>query len=146
MFMLEQARKFFQLPSHERLLLVQAWMLLLVVDLALRLFPLKHLLPNPKHVIQKGEVKPTGAMDLSVARQAWLVEIAGRYAPITATCLKQALVLSWLLGRQGIATTLQIGIARREGVLTAHAWLERNGQVVFGQPERDRFAPLVPAR
>ncbi|TAL11937.1 MAG: lasso peptide biosynthesis B2 protein, partial [Nitrospirae bacterium] len=68
------------------------------------------------------------------------------YTPVTATCLKKALVLCWLLGRRGIASTLQIGVVRHNGVFAAHAWLEHNGQVVFGQQERDGFVPLVPAR
>jgi hypothetical protein len=73
------------------------------------------------------------------------VEVAGRYSPVTATCLKQALVLSWLLGRQGIAVTLHIGVARSAETLAAHAWLENNGQVIFGQTEQDGFTTLVSA-
>jgi hypothetical protein len=77
-----------------------------------------------------------------VPRLVRLVEVAGRYAPVEATCLKKALVLAWLLGRRGIATALRIGVARREEELMAHAWLEPERQTVLGLPRGDRYEPL----
>jgi hypothetical protein len=74
-----------------------------------------------------------------------LVEVAGRYTPVTATCLKKALVLSWLLARRGTHTEVRIGVARHEGRLKAHAWLDYDGQAIFGHQEFERYETLVPA-
>lgn len=142
---MERLHKFFRLPRRERLVLVQAWALLLLMEPALRVLPFQQLraLCN-----QAGRKKPgtSSAPVPSVSRLAWLVEVAGRLTPGTATCLKKALVLSWLLGRHGIASTLQIGVARHGDALTAHAWLEQQGQVIFGLPECEGYQPLVPIR
>lgn len=88
---------------------------------------------------------PSGIPPLSLERVAWLVEVAGRYSPVSATCLEKAIVLSWLLGRRGLATTLRIGVARREGALAAHAWLEHAGEVILGHPGDDEYASVFSA-
>lgn len=128
------------------MILAQAWGLFLLADLGLRILPFKHLLA----VCQKRSLELGGVVapvpSPSLARVAWLVEVAGRYAPVNGTCLKRALVLSWILGRRGIATTLRIGVARRGGdSLTAHAWLERGGEALLGQAEVECHEPLARA-
>jgi len=151
---MERLHKFFQLLPTERRILAQAWMLLLIVELALRVLPFRRLLafcsesppspPSPPQADQAGSPsRGEGIAIPPVQRLAWLVEVAGRYSPVTATCLKQALVLSWLLGQRGVATTLRIGVARDEAGLLAHAWLECQGKAIFGRPARDEFTPLV---
>lgn len=137
--------KFFQLSFHDRLILCQAWGLFLFAELALRILPLKSLLAVGQKLSLKTRQEPGAARPAWVPHLGWLVEVAGRYAPVKATCLKQALVLSWLLGRRGIATTLRIGVTRGGGSFEAHAWLEQDGQVVHGPGGRE-YAPLYPAR
>jgi hypothetical protein len=135
--------KLAQLSGAERRLLARAWFLFLVADAGLLLLPFASLLKLGQRLPLRPP--PTACPLSAIARLAWLVDVAGRYAPGRATCLKQALVLSWLLRRRGVSTTLQIGVARRDGGLAAHAWLERDGEVVFGHGGSD-FAPLLHAR
>jgi len=142
---MERLRKFFRLPPAERLALVQAWGLLLLAELALRALPFTRLRALCDNAGRRRPEK-SSERSTSIARLAWLVEVAGRYTPVTATCLKQALVLSWLLERRGIASTLQIGVARHGDTFTAHAWLERQGQVIIGLPGCEGHRPLVPIR
>lgn len=137
----ERLRKVVRLPAGERAILARAWILFLVVEVALRVVSLKRLLRLYRKLSRAGRACPT-AGGPSDARLAWLVEVAGRYAPINATCLRQALVLSWLLGRRGVATALRIGVAREGGVLSAHAWLEREGEVISGVSDGHRYEPL----
>ncbi|HEX4601145.1 MAG TPA: lasso peptide biosynthesis B2 protein [Gemmatimonadales bacterium] len=66
-------------------------------------------------------------------RIAWAVAAAGRHLP-GATCLIQALSAQTLLARHGHAARLRIGVARANGGIAAHAWLERDGQPLFGEP------------
>ncbi len=140
---IERLRKVFRLSPDERLILARAWGLFLLMDLALRILPLSRVVA----ISQKGPPKrraPAGTS--SVSRLARLVELAGRYAPVKATCLKIALVGSWILARKGIPTSLKIGVARQGGRLRAHAWLEREGEIVLGLPGCDGHEPLLPAR
>lgn len=143
-FVLEQLQKFCRLSPDERLALVQAWEFFLLAELCLWILPFKRLMTLPDKLLAKRRGEAPLELAPSIARMAWLVEVASRYAPVNVTCLKKALVLSWLLGRRGIATTLRIGVARQEGDLTAHAWLELNGQVILGLPGSHGYAPLFP--
>lgn len=64
---------------------------------------------------------------------ARMVSLAGRRSPWRATCLRQALLLWFFLARRGIVTELRLGVEKsREGDLAAHAWVERDGQVLIG--------------
>jgi len=143
---MERVRKFLQLPLHERLILAQAWGLFLIAELALRILPVTRLLNMCKKVFLNGKGEVVLGLVPAISRLAWLVEVAGRYTPLTTTCLKKALVLSWLLGRKGIPTELRIGVARQDGMLKAHAWLDYDGQVIVGHHERERYEPLLPTR
>jgi len=66
-------------------------------------------------------------------RAAWAANAVGyRFLP-ERPCLTQALVLQYLLFRQGDeASQLCIGVTKHEGELKAHAWVERNGRVLIG--------------
>jgi hypothetical protein len=70
------------------------------------------------------------------------VTVAGRYVP-NATCLPQSLAAQVLLGRHGYLTQLRIGFARdKEGRLKAHAWLEKEGEVIVGGEDYLHYTPL----
>lgn len=143
---MERVHKFFQLPPSERLILTQAWGHFILVDLALRILPYTRLISLPDKVFLKRKCEPLLALAPPVPRLAWLVEIAGRYAPVGATCLKKAIVLSWLLRRRGAHTELRIGVVRQEGELEAHAWLDLDGQVIIGHQELERYETLLGAK
>ena len=142
---MERVHRFFELPRSECFILAQAWGLFLLADLALRTLPFTRLLALSNKVFLKRKGRPAVALVPNAARLAWLVEVGGRYTPVKATCLKKALVLSWLLGRRGTQTELQIGIARHEGTFKAHAWLDCDGQVILGHHECERYETLLPA-
>jgi hypothetical protein len=126
-----------QLSRQERWLLAQAWLLLIVADLALRFLPLTALVQYTRR-----QRSPRREVSLSVARLAWVVETAGRHCPTGTSCLKEALVLAWLLARRGMPTTLRIGVSHRAGSFAAHAWLEQNGRVILGGNTLAAYTPL----
>jgi hypothetical protein len=111
----------------------------LVVDLSLRVLPFSRILARATAVARR---VPHGSCDPDPARVAWLVEVASRYVPVDATCLRKALVLAWLLARRGVGTTLRIGVARSNRTLSAHAWLEWQGRVLLGSTGHE-YLPLV---
>lgn len=117
--------------------------MLLGLDLALRCLPFARVMRFCQDFRTTGdEGNPQSRPP--VTQLAWLVTVAGRHSPTTATCLTEALALSWLLSRQGIATNLRIGVAHRHGDLDAHAWLEQNGRIILGKTDADAYAPLMP--
>jgi hypothetical protein len=135
-------RKYVCLPATDRRLLVKSALLLGVVGLGLWLLPFQTL----RRLLARLTHRTTLLHEeTSITRVAWAVTVASRYVP-AATCLTQALTTQVLLGQQGHAATLRIGVARSEGGhLQAHAWVEYQGRVVIGGIEAPaRFTPLPP--
>ena len=91
-------------------------------------------------------VRP-GAPDWDRAKDTlWAVDAVARRVLPKRPCLTQALVARKLLRRHGVETTLQLGAARDgKAGFKAHAWLERNGEVVIGRTRTDTYVPFEPA-
>jgi hypothetical protein len=132
------------LPWRDKWVVLQAWTLLLVADLGLRVLPFHWVRKlfalgrkNPQRILPGG-----GSGTVQHFRS--LVNIAGRNHLYPMRCLQHSLVLQWLLGRRGIVTALQIGVRKEPDGLYAHAWLEHAGRPI-GESERilARFAPLA---
>lgn len=143
---LDSIRAIFRLPAEDRLLVGQSWLVLLLVRLALLLLPF----PTVRAACEGTRRRRTngGAHEedqAQILRITRAVEIAARHSPFEPTCLLEALAVAWLLGRRGIASTLRIGVARRNDQLVAHAWLERHGQPIYGSSDPGLYAPLWPA-
>ena len=69
----------------------------------------------------------------STARIVWAVRAASRYVP-GATCLTQSLAAYLLIGRNGGAPRLHVGVMKEAaGHLKAHAWVVSDGVVVIGE-------------
>lgn len=87
---------------------------------------------------------PTSNDLASAERLAQLVDIAGRHGPISATCLRQSLLLHGLLRRRGLLPQLRIGVRRQEDGIDAHAWVELQGRPL-GQAVMGHVALARPA-
>ena len=60
-------------------------------------------------------------------RSAKLLAIAGRHGLISATCLRQSVLLEYWLKRQGLNAEIKIGVRKEADLFDAHAWVELNG-------------------
>jgi hypothetical protein len=125
------------------LLLAQAWILLLVVEVGLRMAPFQRV-----QAWAAGARRSTASLDpqqelAAIQRVQRMVDLAGRRHLYPMTCLRRALVLQRLLARRGISTELRFGAHKEAGELSAHAWLEHAG-LPIGEPQTitERFAPL----
>lgn len=69
-------------------------------------------------------------------RMAWSVRRTANMVPM-ATCLTRAQALQIMLARRGLSTDMVLGVARSASKdFLAHAWLEKDGQVLIGGAER----------
>lgn len=119
----------------------KAWGLLLAADLGLRALPFAR--------VDRWLARPASgeADETAVGRLVWATEAAARHHLYPMRCLPKALTLRRLLGRHGIESELRIGVARQDGGLAAHAWVERRGIPVGETWDVDeRFAALQPHR
>jgi len=120
---------FWGLSWVERGWLMQAWLMLHGVALALRW-------ANFQRVYGFLERWPVGAgralddeerIFLRTHGTVRLVQGAAAWSLFHPTCLHRSLTLWWLLRRQGIASELRIGVHMEQGRFEAHAWVERAG-------------------
>jgi len=124
---------FFILPPGDRLLLLEALTALAAVRIALPFVAVERV---------RAWAARMAPGTRPVDRIVWAVGAASRWLPGT-TCLTSALALQRLLSRQGHASELHIGVARREEKFSAHAWLVCDGRVLMGELEHDGFTRLV---
>jgi hypothetical protein len=125
---------FLRLPSSQRRLILQVTFLLGLTQLALRLLPFRRVYGWINHASQPpaGRGEKT-AVDAGVICAT--VNKSGHYFLGIDSCFPQALVGEMLLERNGHPAVLRIGVIKQpDGELKAHAWVERNGEVVIGGP------------
>ena len=68
------------------------------------------------------------AAELAAAeRLAQLAALAGRWSLFSTSCLRQALLVHWLLRRRGLAPELKMGVRKHGTGLDAHAWVVLQG-------------------
>jgi len=130
-----------RLNSGDRWLLFRAFLAVGSAWLAVRFFPPSLLLRGISEDIPflfPRQPQTTG-------RIAWAITVAARCIP-GSKCLVQAIAGRNLLARCGVRSTIHIGVAKdSRNWLSAHAWVEAEGQTVIGG-DTTAFAPLIGAR
>lgn len=119
------------LSLQEWCLIFIAMLLLPIVALSLRIGGfnktkafMSHFIPAESSRGSLDEVKIEKANVISR-----MLSIAARYGPYRANCLKQSLVLWWLLARQDIPSEIRFGVHKTPGEpFGAHAWVECDGK------------------
>jgi hypothetical protein len=74
---------------------------------------------------------------------AWSIDTMSVKPWIKASCLASALAAHAMLRRRGIASRLCLGVARDEGAVAAHAWIEVGQDVIVGAAEAVRFTRIA---
>lgn len=129
--MWERLRRFKTLEPRARGLFLRATALLPIISFSLRVrgfrptqLRLQRYLPNVPPAAFSSV--PNGT-DRRAALTAQMVRSAAYWSIGRATCLEQSLALWWLLGRQGIASSMRIGTHKAGEKFEAHAWVECRG-------------------
>ena len=124
-------RRFMALSPSDRLLFLELWSLLGGVSALLHLLDyqrtrqlLLHLLP----ATPRPPARPEDATSYAL-RVGRLVQIAGRHLPVDGSCLRQSLLVWWLLRRRGMPAELRIGVSKRD-TFAAHAWVDLDGRPI----------------
>jgi transglutaminase superfamily protein len=134
---------FFRLSAADQLSIIAVLPLAVAVELGLRIFLLPTLARLAGAELAKKAEPPTHApFDLlpSEARLVRATTLVFRNWPFQGACLRQSLVLGFLLRSR--KPVLQIGVAREDGALQAHAWIEVQGAPVGDPRAVESFARL----
>ena len=129
-------RKFLYLDWQERRLLLQTLLLVMSLRAALWLLPFYKV---NEFLARRAKRRPRG--DISKERVISALRAASAFIPGT-TCLTQALAAKYQLERFGLNAQLHFGVAKENGRLVAHAWLQCDGETVLGGEISPRYAPL----
>jgi hypothetical protein len=134
-------RSFRALDSSDRLLVVEASMLLPLVRVGTFLLPF----PTLRRLLNCCATLKAAVDDGPTERVAWAVTAAARRLPMSTTCLFEALAADVMLRRRGCVCEIRFGVRMPTHAtpFAAHAWIEHGGVVILGQLENlGDFAPL----
>lgn len=150
--MWERLRRFSALDGSARGVLLRAVALLPLISASLRFRGFRETQASLQKRLfgASGPSKP--CLGPEAALIARIVRAAVRHSIGHPTCLEESLALWWLLGRQGIAGDLRIGVRKSGEKMEAHAWVECDGAVLNRQEEIHEhftafdaaFSPLPP--
>lgn len=130
--MIRQIKKVLSLSWREQWLFFEAYILTGVVRLAILVIPFKY---SSKILGKSMQESFTTECDEKVAmalKIGWIIQAVSRRTLWDSKCLVQATVGKILLRQYGIANTLYLGLAKREGKLIAHAWLRCGDRIITG--------------
>ena len=129
-------RGWLALGGAQRVRLIAMVLALPLIEAALRLFDYQQTQRWLERHSRHAGSRRASPSDLSAAQDlANLASIAGRHGVIKATCLRQSLLLYWLLRRRGLDPQLKLGVRKQDGIFDAHAWVELEG-VALAQTDR----------
>ena len=129
--------RFVALDARERMLLLALLLVLPCIRVSLRLWGFGRTRAAISRWTSRYPKRAPSARDLQTAESlAELAKVAGRRAPLAATCLPQALAVHAVLRRRGLDPELKIGVRKGEAGFEAHAWVELAG-LPLAQPGLD---------
>jgi len=138
-----RARILRRLSWADRLLLLEAWLLLGLARFLLVLLPFRWLVPWLNQVCAyqpgKGDAQRVGLA----------LFYAAKVTPWRSMCFEQALAGRLMLQSRSLPSTLHLGVAKRAGVaqqsaaLKAHAWLVCQGEIITGGPDVEQFGVVA---
>jgi len=133
----------FKLSPSEWLILIEAWGSLLGFWLGLRWRSFDSV--SESRLLIPGKKTALSASPKNPERLYQLVRWASLLHLLPMACLERSLALQWMLRRRGVNAQLEIGAHKVSEGISAHAWVEVNGQVV-GESEEisERFKVLEP--
>jgi hypothetical protein len=132
---IKRLHRFLGIPAEEKWLLIKALILVSGVSFALKILPFWITRRLTSDILTAKNRPLFSANQLILA-----IETASRYVP-GATCLSKALAARILLAEYGYRSNLGIGVARNNGRLKAHAWLEDGDRILIGG-NLDNYKPL----
>jgi hypothetical protein len=123
------------LSARERRIFCVACLLLPMISLSLKWAGLRATTRWLSRMRSPAAQVPAGAQADVARSAARLVTAAARRHPVKTVCLAQSVTLWFLLLREGVDSAVRIGVNRADGVFSAHAWIEVDGQVFLDGPD-----------
>jgi hypothetical protein len=132
--------------KKERVLLIEAFLLLGVARLAILVLPFKWLAFSlgKQRTESPRRISPEDAQKALMIGQA--IRSAASHTPWESVCLPQAVVAQWMLKQHHISGTLYLGVAKEEAKpekIAAHAWLRCGEAILTGAANHQQFVVVA---
>lgn len=137
--MVALARRAWKLGAADWALLAESMTLAIGIEIALGLMPFSRVLRWSDSARRGGSSDPPTSPEL-YWRLARFTAATYRLLPVPSTCLRESLVLCFLLNRRGASARLCLGVTKDGASLAAHAWVACDG--VASDAARSSFREL----
>jgi hypothetical protein len=121
---------FFRIPLADKLLLIQASLILIFLRLLLKLFPVNKLFPFINFFLKEPYYSYQDHLEYT-KRVVWSIEKSGKYF-LRTRCLAEAIAVQILLNKKRIINNIQIGFIKGKGNFSAHAWVVADNKILIG--------------
>ncbi len=128
-----------RLPARDWLLLTEATLLLALASATVRVFSFARVARRLGTFMRESPPAEERAAVIQAKRIRWAVFATARRLPWKPLCLPQAIAAKVMLRRRGIASTLYLGVDRRES-FEAHAWVRVGRVIVTGGATHKGYA------
>lgn len=131
----------------ELLLSTEAFLLMAVFRISLRLVPFRRILraisrPQPDKDLDANPFNTPGVLETALSVR-WAIESVSRNSPARFVCFPQSLAGFVMLRRRGIPSTIVYGVGHSHvGNLIAHTWLTLGDRTVVGGEGSEQFEPI----
>lgn len=134
---MNQIKHFLRLSVDKKSLLIKSIILTTLIRLCLYLIPFKKIYAT-FNKFSRIKINPKNSK--KVEDIIWSVMVATHYVP-KSTCLVQAITAQILMTHYNHDSILRIGVKKSKD-FEAHAWVEINSKIVFGESSMD-FIPIL---
>jgi Transglutaminase-like superfamily len=135
--------KFFELPRHDRRLLLEAVLFLVIAALAIAWLPFRYVGRLAARPIRRPK-PPEQTRQIEVTRVRRAIIVAASRVPWRTMCFQQGLAAQLMLRRRGFPSTLFYGASQdNQGNLSAHVWVRHGDVDVLGGELASSYALLA---
>lgn len=132
--------RFRSLRPKDYPLLVEAWLMLAWVDMAIRFTPYGYW----RRWLDEGVAGMTSGNEFEIATLIQRSEMAARHHLCSMNCLRRTLAQKMMLARRGLGAHIHIGVRNEGRGIEAHSWLTFNGRVLNDSPDvTERYVELA---
>ena len=144
--MLSKMKKFISLPSEEKKLFLEAYVMLGIMRAGILTVSFKRLTRSLEHLPKKEDIavlnEEENAKATAVGRA---IMRAAAYTPWESACLAQSLTAQKMLQKRGIPGVFYLGAAKDEEnkeKMKAHAWTQCGESIITGGKGHEAFTVL----
>lgn len=144
MLSMSRLHKFYSLPGLHKKLFIEAAIYLSLASILIKLLPFRYLSKLlGAHMAMR--IKPLDQIDIEMIQIIGLsVQKAAKSMPWRPLCLPQAIAAKLMLKNRVIASTLFMGVSKKNGgQLHAHAWLNVDKVTVTGECNKNNYKILA---